>query len=65
MLSWDDEVKQAPQAPRTPNLQPQLQPAFGQANAALKPALMAGNSEQVDTTRRVNAADKRIINGHT
>jgi ribonucleoside-diphosphate reductase beta chain len=30
------------QAPRTPNLQPQLQPAFGQSNAALNPALMAG-----------------------
>ena len=65
MLSWDDEVKQPAQAPRTPNLQPQLQPAFGQSNAALNPALMAGNGEQVDTTRRVNAADKRIINGHT
>src|SRR5579875_3164008 len=65
MLSWDDEVKQTAQAPRTPNLQPQLQPALGQSNAALNPALMAGNGEQVDTTRRVNAADKRIMNGHT
>ena len=69
MLSWDDEVTAAP-APRSP--QPALQPAFAgsapqgrahqvELNAAATPSASAPAS----TERRVNAADKRIINGHT
>src|SRR5690606_26377416 len=70
MLSWDDEVTAAP-APRTP--QPASQPSFSGAaqqgrphhvelNAtAAAPAAASGDG----TERRVNVADKRIINGQT
>jgi ribonucleoside-diphosphate reductase beta chain len=70
MLSWDDEVNAAP-APRAP--QPALQPAFSGSAARERthqvelngahsaPAAQAAAS----TERRVNAADKRIINGQT
>lgn len=75
MLSWDDEVTSAP-APRVPQpqqaaLQPQLQtvPASPQADrsdVALNPALVARPADAApDLARRVNAADKRIINGST
>ena len=57
MLSWDDEVKAAPA------------PAAARTAAAAAPQLQAAaasaESAAVDATRRVNAADKRIINGHT
>src|SRR3954463_11440490 len=56
MLSWDDEAGAKVAAPRNP--QPHL------ADAALNPTLVAQDAP-VDTTMRVNAADKRIINGHT
>jgi ribonucleoside-diphosphate reductase beta chain len=70
MLSWDDEVNAAP-APRSP--QPALQPAFSgsaaqgrthqvELNAA---SSMAAAPTAASTERRVNAADKRIINGQT
>ena len=74
MLSWDDEVKatpapSAPRAPQTP--QPQLQSAAANnarpqfSDVALNPALVTKDEAPVDVTSRVNAADKRIINGHT
>lgn len=71
MLSWDDEVSAKP-APRAP--QPAAFPAPGlqQANAlhdrALDPALMAMSAAPASAkgeSRRVNASDKRIINGQT
>jgi ribonucleoside-diphosphate reductase beta chain len=74
MLSWDDEIKAAP-APRSPQMpgQPQAQlqafqfPARQLNDVALNPAMVAKPAEQtpVDPMRRMNAADKRIINGKT
>ncbi|CAL62886.1 Ribonucleoside-diphosphate reductase subunit beta (Ribonucleotide reductase small subunit) [Herminiimonas arsenicoxydans] len=72
MLSWDEEAK-----PAAPQAQPTLQPALQQVrdaaaqrvqaqDVALDPAVMAGKpAATVDPTRRMDAADKRIINGKT
>ena len=69
MLSWDEEAK--PAAPQ-PALQPALQQVRDAAaqrvqaqNVALDPALVAKPAAAVDPTRRMDAADKRIINGQT
>ena len=74
MLSWDEEV--TPAAP-APTAQPALQPALqqvrdaaaqrvqAQQDVALDPALVAKNAAAVDPTRRMDAADKRVINGQT
>ncbi|AMP07136.1 ribonucleotide-diphosphate reductase subunit beta [Collimonas pratensis] len=67
MLSWDEEKSSAP-APRTPSAQPGFIPSGRpqMSDTAFNPALMAQTAAPaVDTTHRVNAADKRIINGHT
>ncbi len=56
MLSWDDQSKPALQ-PAMPNTQSAAAPA---AAAASAPSASAAASE-----RRVNVADKRIINGQT
>ncbi|WP_316151559.1 ribonucleotide-diphosphate reductase subunit beta [Cupriavidus sp. BIC8F] len=75
MLSWDDDVQATPQAAP----QPALQPAAAAAAAAtadqqgvLPPsATQAGilgnnpNAAAAQSNRRVNAADKRVINGST
>ncbi len=76
MLTWDEDVKPASQAPLssgTPNgrqVLPSLSsaPAAGfspvaAAPAAFAPAVVAPTPSQ--GARRVNAADKRIINGQT
>lgn len=72
MLSWDEEAK-----PAAPQAQPALQPALQQVrdaaaqrvqaqDVALDPAVVASQSAAaVDPTRRMDAADKRIINGKT
>ncbi len=78
MLSWDEEVTPvkapaATAAPASGAIAPALAPAIGQAtfaNVALDPALMARSpaaspAVSAEPQRRVNAADKRIINGQT
>ena len=68
MLSWDDEVTSTP-APRA--AQPQFQPqpaasaAPSQPDVAITPAAAAPPDAASLAERRVNAADKRIINGKT
>ena len=72
MLSWDEEVTSTP-APRAapPQFQPQLQPqpaasaAPSQPDVASPPAAVAQPDAALVAERRVNAADKRIINGKT
>jgi len=75
MLNWDEQPSVAPseRAPK-PQLQPQpgLQPAVAArlpagADIALNPTLMAQVAPPTaeDAARRINAADKRIINGKT
>ncbi|MFJ2989341.1 ribonucleotide-diphosphate reductase subunit beta [Collimonas sp. NPDC087041] len=67
MLSWDEEKSSAP-APRTPPAQPGFSPSARpqMSDTAFNPAVMGqAAAPVVDTTHRVNAADKRIINGHT
>ena len=70
MLSWDEDVTPTPTPVRVPQpaLAPVASPQLNQhvSNVALDPALVntpAAASE--GTSRRVNAADKRIINGKT
>ena len=71
MLSWDDES--AAPAPRAaqPRTQPQLQavntmPQYAtHADTALDPGILARPESKADTTARVKAVDKRIINGTT
>lgn len=73
MLSWDEEVTSAPKAPRI--AEPAAQPALATAadtqrtpvkqERALDPALVSKPAIAADPTRRMNAADKRIINGKT
>jgi ribonucleoside-diphosphate reductase beta chain len=56
MLSWDDQSK------------PALQPAMPTSPSAAAPAAAAASASSatpVASERRVNAADKRIINGQT
>ena len=58
MLSWDDQVK--------PALQPAMPPFTGaQASAAMASASSASGSAAAPAPHRMNAADKRIINGQT
>lgn len=76
MLSWDDDVQATPQAAPQPALQPAAvaNPAAATADqqGALPPsATQAGilgnnpNAAAAQSNRRVNAADKRVINGST
>jgi ribonucleoside-diphosphate reductase beta chain len=69
MLSWDEEAKPAVPAQAQPALQPALQQvrdaAAQRQDVALDPALVAKPAAAVDPTRRMDAADKRIINGQT
>src|SRR3569623_963451 len=73
MLSRDDEVTPEAPPPRVPQMpvQTQSQPTLQSAERlplqelALNPALVAKTATQNDSGRRVNAADKRIINGQT
>lgn len=78
MLSWDEEITPVVHAPHAmpssfdPSVQPMLATLAtpraaahsAAADVALDPALVA-KTETVDPTRRMNAADKRIINGKT
>ena len=69
MLSWDDEATAA--APRNSQSAPRLQtvmppPPFAPlADAALDPGILARTEPRADASNRVNAVDKRIINGQT
>jgi len=78
MLSWDDDVKPAaqPQAAPQPAYQPQpqLQPVSADQGGVLPPSATAvgtgilgnnPNAAAAQNNRRVNAADKRVINGAT
>ncbi|MBB2915703.1 MULTISPECIES: ribonucleotide-diphosphate reductase subunit beta [Cupriavidus] len=76
MLSWDDDVQATPQAAPQPALQPAAvsNPAAATADqqGVLPPsATQAGilgnnpNAAAAQSNRRVNAADKRVINGST
>ena len=56
MLSWDDQVK--------PALQPAMPSFSGADNSAVK-ATPSSNTAAPAAPRRMNAADKRIINGQT
>ncbi|MDO9420682.1 MAG: ribonucleotide-diphosphate reductase subunit beta, partial [Herminiimonas sp.] len=69
MLSWDEEAKPAaPQSALQPALQ-QVRDAAAQRiqaqDVAMDPALVAKPAAAVDPIRRMDAADKRIINGQT
>ena len=78
MLIWDDDVKPAahPQAAPQPAYQPQpqLQTATADQGGVLPPSATAigtgilgnnPNAAAAQSNRRVNAADKRVINGAT
>ena len=65
MLSWDDEVKPTSAQPQ-PGLQPAVQPRVNaQQDVALDPSLVAKPAAAVDPMHRVDASDKRVINGQT
>ncbi|QRQ87842.1 ribonucleotide-diphosphate reductase subunit beta [Cupriavidus oxalaticus] len=72
MLSWDDDVQATPQAAPQPALQPAASAATADQQGVLPPsATQAGilgdnpNAAAAQSNRRVNAADKRVINGST
>ncbi|TDF58438.1 ribonucleotide-diphosphate reductase subunit beta [Cupriavidus sp. L7L] len=72
MLSWDDDVQATPQAAPQPALQPAASAATADRQGVLPPsATQAGilgnnpNAAAAQSNRRVNAADKRVINGST
>ena len=68
MLSWDDESTATPRAAQpVPQLQPvPPSPQFATlADTALDPGILARPEPAGDTSGRVNAVDKRIINGQT
>ncbi|CAJ0770455.1 MAG: ribonucleotide-diphosphate reductase subunit beta [Ralstonia sp.] len=80
MLSWDDDVKPAAQPSAAPQPvyqpQPQLQTATADQGGVLPPSATAAavgtgilgnnpNAAAAQSNRRVNAADKRVINGAT
>jgi ribonucleoside-diphosphate reductase beta chain len=74
MLSWDEEpvAAQAPRMPELPKAMPQLQPVASASHftahhpdTALNPELVTKPQSPQSTTGRVNATDKRIINGKT
>jgi len=68
MLSWDDETvaSRASAHPR-PHLQavPTVPQFSTHADAALDPGILARPESKADTAGRVQAVDKRIINGQT
>ena len=69
MLSWDDDVQATPQAAPQPALQPAA--TVDQQGVLPSAATQAGilgnnpNAAAAQSNRRVNAADKRVINGST
>ncbi|MDE2203478.1 MAG: ribonucleotide-diphosphate reductase subunit beta, partial [Burkholderiaceae bacterium] len=80
MLSWDDDVKPAAQPAAAPQpvyqpQQPQLQSVTPDQGGVLPPSATAAagtgilgnnpNAAAAQSKRRVNAADKRVINGAT
>ncbi|MBB3005456.1 ribonucleotide-diphosphate reductase subunit beta [Cupriavidus alkaliphilus] len=73
MLSWDDDVQATPQAAPQPALQPAAAAAATADQQGVLPpsATQAGilgnnpNAAAAQSNRRVNAADKRVINGST
>ncbi|MGB4347045.1 MAG: ribonucleotide-diphosphate reductase subunit beta, partial [Burkholderiaceae bacterium] len=73
MLSWDDETTAtaASRAPQMPPARPQLQSASDDAqfaqypDVALNPQVMKPVAASPGAAGRVNASDKRIINGKT
>ncbi|MFP3740877.1 ribonucleotide-diphosphate reductase subunit beta, partial [Burkholderia sp. SIMBA_019] len=71
MLSWDDDVQAKPQAAPQPALQPATLAAADEQGAlppaATQPGILGNNpnAAAVQSERRVNAADKRVINGST
>nr|WP_315596379.1 ribonucleotide-diphosphate reductase subunit beta [uncultured Cupriavidus sp.] len=73
MLSWDDDVQATPQAAPQPALQPAVPAATADQQGVLPPAATAPsgilgnnpNAAAAQSSRRVNAADKRVINGAT
>ncbi|CAG9181626.1 MULTISPECIES: ribonucleotide-diphosphate reductase subunit beta [Cupriavidus] len=72
MLSWDDDVQATPQAAPQPALQPAASAATADQQGVLpSSATQAGilgnnpNAAAAQSNRRVNAADKRVINGST
>ncbi|EYS96320.1 ribonucleotide-diphosphate reductase subunit beta [Cupriavidus sp. SK-4] len=72
MLSWDDDVQATPQAAPQPALQPAAVAATADQQGVLPPAATQPgilgdnpNAAAAQSNRRVNAADKRVINGST
>ncbi|QYY31152.1 ribonucleotide-diphosphate reductase subunit beta [Cupriavidus pinatubonensis] len=71
MLSWDDDVQATPQAAPQPDLQPAAAVTADQQGVLPSSATQAGilgnnpNAAAAQSNRRVNAADKRVINGST
>ena len=79
MLSWDEDVTPAAAPSRAPQFAPQAQPALAEVastpsqpmaspqlrDVAFDPSLVAKPAAAGEATRRMNAADKRIINGQT
>ncbi|WP_423195981.1 MULTISPECIES: ribonucleotide-diphosphate reductase subunit beta [unclassified Cupriavidus] len=72
MLSWDDDVQATPQAAPQPALQPATRATADEQGAlppaATQPSGILGNhpnAAAAQSERRVNAADKRVINGST
>ena len=80
MLNWDEDVTPAATPSRAPQFHPEFvpQPALAEVTASpqqrdvafdpavvAKPAASASNSAAAGEARRVNAADKRVINGQT
>ncbi|UIF85706.1 ribonucleotide-diphosphate reductase subunit beta [Cupriavidus sp. UYPR2.512] len=72
MLSWDDDVQATPQAAPQPALQPAASAATADQQGVLPPSATQGgilgnnpNAAAAQSNRRVNAADKRVINGST
>ncbi|WP_427311344.1 ribonucleotide-diphosphate reductase subunit beta [Cupriavidus sp. H39] len=71
MLSWDDDVQATPQAAPQPALQPAAAVTADQQGVLPPSATQAGilgnnpNAAAAQSNRRVNAADKRVINGST
>jgi ribonucleoside-diphosphate reductase beta chain len=67
MLSWDEETASRASAQPRPHLQavPSVPQFSTHADAPLNPGILARSEPPVDTAQRVQAADKRIINGQT
>ena len=76
MLVWEEEVKPStvhaaslaqtqPSLASAAYLSPDLLPILSPAPASSTPEVQAPKAEQIATTQRVKAADKRIINGRT